>query len=63
MPPIIAGFVTAVNINLPTWFAAGATLLAWLTFKGFFKEGTKNEENTSLVFRKAIKSIIIFYRY
>jgi MFS transporter, DHA1 family, tetracycline resistance protein len=38
VPPIIAGFVTSVNINLPTWFAAGATLLAWITFKGFFKE-------------------------
>ena len=41
MPPIIAGFVTAVNINLPTWFAAGSTLLAWIIFKGFFK-GEKN---------------------
>ena len=38
VPPIIAGFVTAVNINLPTWFAAGATLLAWLIFKFFFKQ-------------------------
>jgi len=25
---IIASFVTAANINLPTWFVAGATLLA-----------------------------------
>ena len=38
LPPIIAGFVTAVNINLPTWFAAGSTLLAWIIFKAFFKE-------------------------
>ncbi|PRR79819.1 MFS transporter [Clostridium vincentii] len=37
VPPIIAGFVTAVNINLPTWFAAISTLFAWLVFKGFFK--------------------------
>lgn len=37
VPPIIAGFVTAVNINLPTWFAAVSTFLAWLIFKGFFK--------------------------
>lgn len=44
VPPIIAGFVTAVNINLPTWFAAGATLLAWLIFKVFFKEGKRIEE-------------------
>lgn len=41
LPPIIAGFVTAVNINLPTWFAAGSTLLAWIIFKGFFK-GERN---------------------
>ena len=32
VPPIIAGFITSININLPTWFAAGATLLAWLIF-------------------------------
>ena len=38
LPPIIAGFVTSVNINLPTWFAAGATLLAWIIFKLFFRE-------------------------
>jgi len=36
-PPIIAGFVTAINVNLPTWFAAISTLFAWLVFKGFFK--------------------------
>ena len=45
IPPIIAGFVTAVNINLPTWFAAGATLLAWLIFKKFFKEEPIIEED------------------
>jgi len=45
LPPIIAGFVTAVNINLPTWFAAGATLLAWVTFKVFFNEEKKSEED------------------
>ena len=38
LPPIIAGFVASVNINLPTWFAAGATLMAWIIFKSFFKE-------------------------
>lgn len=37
IPPIIAGFVTSVNINLPTWFATGATLLAGIIFLGFFK--------------------------
>lgn len=38
VPPIIAGYVTSVNLNIPTWFAAGATLLAWLVFMVFFKE-------------------------
>lgn len=38
LPPIIAGFVTTVNINLPTWFAAGSTFLAWLIFKIFFRK-------------------------
>lgn len=38
VPPIIAGFVTSVNLNIPTWFAAGATLLAWLVFMIFFRE-------------------------
>ena len=32
IPAIIAGYVTAVNINLPTLFAAGSTLAAWLLF-------------------------------
>ena len=41
VPPIIAGLVTSININLPTYFAATATLLAWLVFKFFFKD-TKN---------------------
>lgn len=42
IPPIMAGFLTAVNVNLPTLFAAGSTLLAWLVFKFLFKqkEGT-----------------------
>jgi MFS transporter, DHA1 family, tetracycline resistance protein len=42
IPPIIAGFVTSVNLNLPIWFAALATLLAWIVFKVFFgKEKTE----------------------
>jgi len=44
IPPIIAGFVTAVNIDLPIWFAAGATLLAWITFEVLFK--AKKPTNT-----------------
>lgn len=38
IPPILAGFLTAVNINLPTLFAAGSTLLAWFVFIFFFKQ-------------------------
>jgi DHA1 family tetracycline resistance protein-like MFS transporter len=36
IPPIIAGFVTAVNINMPTIFAAVSTLLGWIILKKFF---------------------------
>lgn len=36
IPPIIAGFVTSVSINLPTIFAAAATGLAWFIFLLFF---------------------------
>ena len=44
IPPITAGFVTAVNINLPIGFAAGATLLALITFEVLFKEKTPRKE-------------------
>jgi len=50
VPPIIAGFVTAVNINLPTWFAAAATLIAWLIFITFFK-GEKVTEKEIIIDR------------
>jgi len=36
VPPIIAGFVTSISINLPTLFAAGSTIVAWLIFRLFF---------------------------
>jgi len=38
IPPILAGFLTAVDVNLPTLFAAGSTFLAWFVFKIFFKQ-------------------------
>lgn len=38
IPPIIAGIVTSINLNLPTYFAAVATLIAWIIFKLFFRE-------------------------
>lgn len=36
IPPIIAGFITSINLNLPTIFAAGSTLVAWFVFRLFF---------------------------
>jgi DHA1 family tetracycline resistance protein-like MFS transporter len=46
IPPIIAGFITSISLNLPTIFAAGSTLLAWLIFKIFFikEQKLKNTE-------------------
>jgi len=38
IPPIIAGFLTTINMNLPTLFAAGTTLIAWLVFIFVFKK-------------------------
>lgn len=37
IPPILAAFLTVININLPTLFAAGTTLVAWIVFQVFFK--------------------------
>ncbi len=37
IPPIIAGFLTTISMNLPTLFAAGSTLLAWLLFVTVFR--------------------------
>lgn len=44
IPPIIAGFVTSVNVNLPTLFAAGSTLLAWIIFRAFFVRKHKEDK-------------------
>jgi len=41
IPPIIAGFVTSINLNLPIWFAALSTFLAWIVFKFFFRKEEK----------------------
>ena len=51
IPPIIAGFVTSVSLNLPTIFAAGSTLLAWIVFRVFFikEQKLKNAEITDTV--------------
>lgn len=42
IPPILAGFLTAVDVNLPTIFAAGTTLIAWFVFKIFFKQRNRS---------------------
>lgn len=41
IPPILAGFLTTININLPTMFAAGTTALAWIVFVTMFKKPGK----------------------
>ncbi|MCB2290558.1 MFS transporter [Clostridium sp. CS001] len=41
IPPIIAGFITSISLNLPTIFAAGSTLVAWLVFRIFFVKQQK----------------------
>jgi DHA1 family tetracycline resistance protein-like MFS transporter len=48
IPPIIAGFVTSISINLPTIFAAGSTFVAWLIFRFLFIRQQKLK-NTQVV--------------
>lgn len=43
IPPIIAGFVTSVNINMPIVFAAISTITAWLVFRFVFAAKRKEE--------------------
>lgn len=39
IPPIIAGFVTSISLDLPIIFAGGSTLVAWFVFKlSFIKQ-------------------------
>ncbi|CZR00507.1 MFS transporter [Trichococcus collinsii] len=40
LPPILAAFLTTINMNLPTLFAAGSTLAAWIVFVFVFKRST-----------------------
>ena len=42
-PPIIAGIVTSVSLNLPTIFAAGSTFLGWAVFVFVFGRGKKTQ--------------------
>lgn len=48
IPPIIAGFVVSININLPTWFATGATILAWFIFRVFYTKDHKVKPDLSI---------------
>ncbi len=45
IPAIIAGFITSININLPTILAAITTIIAWIIFKFVFLKKDKIGEN------------------
>ncbi len=47
IPPIIAGFVSSININFPIWFAGGSTLIAWAIFEMFFVVDNKSKNYRS----------------
>ena len=57
IPPIIAGFITSISLNLPTMFAAGSTLLAWLIFRTFFikQQKLKDEKLEEVAINPIIK--------
>lgn len=43
IPPIIAGFITSISLNLPTLSAAAATFIAWIVFRFFFVREQKEK--------------------
>ena len=43
IPPIIAGFIVSININLPILVASACTLLAWTVFALFYRRSAKAE--------------------
>lgn len=45
IPPIVAGFITSLNVSLPIWAAAFCTLLGWIVFRFVF---VKHEAVTSV---------------
>jgi len=47
IPPILAAFLTVINLNLPTLFAAGITLVAWLVFTLVFKRNNPIDSSNS----------------
>lgn len=46
IPPILAGFLTVIDLNLPTLFAAGSTFLAWIVFVTRFKKQSTAAEHS-----------------
>lgn len=48
IPPIIAGFVTSINLSLPIILGSASILIGWLIFRNFYKENSvtpKSETN------------------
>lgn len=52
IPPIIAGFVTSININLPTILASVVTGIAWIVFISLFREKKVEENFSDLAFEE-----------
>lgn len=51
VPPIIAGYITTININLPILCATGFIFMAWIIFVAFYKPTNTtdaSEKNESL---------------
>ena len=48
IPPIIAGFITTLDISLPIWAAACFTLLGWLVFELVFKRQPSSQPAKAL---------------
>lgn len=44
IPPIVAGFMTTINVSFPIWAAAGCTLAAWLMFRLAVSAKTKKAD-------------------
>lgn len=44
IPPIIAGFVTSINLSLPILLGALSVGIGWVIFKAFYVESKKKEE-------------------
>ncbi|MFN0201387.1 MAG: MFS transporter [Bacteroidia bacterium] len=45
IPPLIGGYFTSIDINLPIWAAAAFILLAWMIFVMFFRPHQETAED------------------